>query len=72
VSWGLTASLRVARVDDRVLGAFFMMTGAFLVYLVMFSQSDLLAALVGAGAAHQNYLHEFFHDGRHLFNAPCH
>ena len=72
MSWGLTATLRVARVDDRVLGAFSMMAGASLVYLVMFDQGGILAALVGAAAAHQNYLHEFFHDGRHLFNAPCH
>jgi hypothetical protein len=65
-------ALRLTRVDDRTLGGLFLLVGALLVYLVMFDRGGILSVLVGAAAAHQNYLHEFFHDGRHLFNSPCH
>jgi len=44
--------------------------GLLLGYLVLFDQGALLA-LVGGGSK-LNYLHEFFHDGRHLANVPCH
>jgi hypothetical protein len=71
------ASLRVAtsetlaRAPDQVLGAFFCLTGAILVYLVLFDQGAALTVVLGA-TTRGNLLHEFFHDGRHLWNAPCH
>ena len=71
-------SLRVAttgtlvRVPDRVLGGLFFLTGAFLVYLVLFDQGLAITVMLGATAGRENLLHEFFHDGRHLWNAACH
>ena len=62
----------LARLSDRVLGTVFMVAGAALVYLVLFDQGATLEALLGTAAAHQNLLHEFFHDGRHLRSVPCH
>jgi hypothetical protein len=72
------ASLRVAtsgalaRVSDRVLAILFILTGAVLLYLVLFDQGAALAVIVGVASGRENLLHEFFHDGRHLWNAPCH
>jgi hypothetical protein len=71
-------SLRVAttgilvRVPERVLASLFLLVGAFLVYLVLFDQGAAAAVVFGAAAGRENLLHEFFHDGRHLWNAPCH
>jgi len=28
--------------------------------------------VLGKATAANNYLHEFFHDGRHLLGLPCH
>ena len=73
-----TATIRVAtsgtiaRVSDRVLGGLFLLTGAFLVYLVLFDQGAVASVIFGATAGRENLLHEFFHDGRHLWNAACH
>lgn len=58
--------------SDRTLAVLFILVGTALVYVVMFDQGGILAALLGAAAAQQNYLHEFFHDGRHLAGVPCH
>ena len=72
------ASIRVAtsgtfaRVSDQVLGGLFLLTGAFLVFLVLFDQGAAATVIFGATAGRENLLHEFFHDGRHLWNAPCH
>lgn len=72
------ASIRVAtsgalaRVSDQVLGSLFLLTGAFLVYLVLFDQGAVASVIFGATAGRENLLHEFFHDGRHLWNAACH
>jgi hypothetical protein len=46
--------------------------GAFLLYLVLFDQGQVADVVLGSVLGHQNVLHEFFHDGRHLANAPCH
>jgi hypothetical protein len=75
VSTGLirvAASGTLARVSDQVLGGVFLITGAFLVYLVLFDQGTVASVIFGATAGRENLLHEFFHDGRHLWNAPCH
>jgi hypothetical protein len=62
----------LAQVPDRVLGGLFCLTGVFLVYLVLFDQGAALTIILGTTAGRENLLHEFFHDGRHFWNAPCH
>lgn len=42
------------------------------VFAVGYDQGALLAPVLGKAAAANNYLHEFFHDGRHLLGFPCH
>jgi len=72
------ASLRVvaggivARTSDRVFGALFVLAGGLLVYLVLFDQGAAATMIFGVTGGRENLLHEFFHDGRHLWNAPCH
>ena len=46
--------------------------GLLLVYLVLFEQGTLLQALTEGTAVQPNYLHELFHDSRHLAGVPCH
>jgi hypothetical protein len=41
-------------------------------YAVFLDQGQLLTPLLGKMSFTGNYLHEFAHDGRHLFGAPCH
>jgi len=43
-----------------------------LVFAVGFDQGQLLQPLLGKAAVTGNYLHELFHDGRHLLAVPCH
>jgi putative cobalt transporter subunit CbtB len=45
---------------------------ALLVFAVGFDQGQLLRPLLGKAAVTGNYLHELFHDGRHLLAVPCH
>ena len=33
---------------------------------------DAVALALGTATGRGNLLHEFFHDGRHFWNAPCH
>jgi hypothetical protein len=68
----IATSQTLARAPDRLLGAFFCLTGATLLYLVLFDQGAALTIVLGATTGRGNLLHEFFHDGRHLWNAPCH
>jgi type VI protein secretion system component VasF len=42
------------------------------VYAVGYDQGMLLEPLIGKLSTVNNYLHEFFHDGRHLLGFPCH
>ncbi len=42
------------------------------VYAVGYDQGMLLEPLLGKLSTANNYLHEFFHDGRHLLGFPCH
>ena len=42
------------------------------IFAVLFDSGALLAPLLGEAAGKTNYLHEFFHDGRHLLGVPCH
>jgi hypothetical protein len=41
-------------------------------FAVLFDNGLLLTPLLGDAAGNANYLHEFFHDGRHLLGTPCH
>ncbi len=41
-------------------------------FAVLFDNGTLLAPFIGDAARATNYLHELFHDGRHLLGAPCH
>lgn len=45
---------------------------AVFVYAVGYDQGLLLRTALGKLAQTNNYLHEFFHDGRHLLGFPCH
>jgi hypothetical protein len=42
------------------------------VYAFAYDQGLLLKAFVGELSEKKNFLHEFFHDGRHLLGFPCH
>jgi hypothetical protein len=42
------------------------------IFAVLFDNGVLLAPLLGDVSYAANYLHELFHDGRHLLGAPCH
>jgi len=42
------------------------------VFAVLFDNGALLAPFIGDVSYTANYLHELFHDGRHLLAAPCH
>lgn len=61
------ASPGVATLPTWVLGA----VAAFalaLMWLVSFDNGQITGVLDSSGS----YFHELFHDGRHLFGAPCH
>ena len=45
---------------------------ALALFAVLFDNGTLLAPLLGDASYAANYLHELFHDGRHLLGAPCH
>lgn len=57
----------VARVPSWVLLALLALAAA-VIWLVGFDNGQASAAVDGTGT----FLHEFFHDGRHLSGAPCH
>lgn len=41
-------------------------------YAVLLDNGALLSPLLGDASYAANYLHELFHDGRHLLAVPCH
>ncbi len=61
-----------ARAADRALASLYLLLGGLIVYLVLFDQGAAVAAILGTADGQRNYLHELFHDGRHLAGAPCH
>lgn len=69
VARALTYGAVAVRANERLLGALALLLGGLLFYVVMLDQGTLVALFSAAGI---NYLHEFFHDGRHLGGAPCH
>lgn len=59
-----------ARVGDSILAMTYIVIGSLLVYLVMFDQGAALSLFLSSSSP--NYIHELFHDSRHLTAAPCH
>jgi len=57
---------------ERALAFAYLSIGVVLVYLVLFDQGSVSDVVLGPLLGHHNVLHELFHDGRHLANAPCH
>ena len=60
------------RTNERIVGGLAILFGAMLFYLVMLDQGQVADLLLGSAVTSANYLHEFFHDGRHLGGVPCH
>jgi hypothetical protein len=46
--------------------------GVLGLYIVGLDQGYALAAIVGETAMRYNWLHELFHDARHVTGFPCH
>jgi hypothetical protein len=68
----LTVARPASTVKTAVAAASLVALALFLLYVVLLDQGGLLAPLLGDSARDLNYLHEFTHDGRHLFGAQCH
>jgi Probable cobalt transporter subunit (CbtB) len=68
----LSATWSVARESERAVAMAYLGVGAVLVYLVLFDQGQASDIVLGPLFGQHNVLHELFHDGRHLANAPCH
>ena len=64
----ITAHTVPLALRDRV-SLFLLVPIAAVVFAVGLDQGELLRTL---GAGQTEWLHEFFHDGRHLFGFPCH
>ncbi len=45
---------------------------ALAIFAVLFDNGALLAPFLGDVSHAANYMHELFHDGRHLLGTPCH
>ena len=41
-------------------------------FAVLFDNGALLGPFIGDASYAANYMHELFHDGRHLLGTPCH
>ena len=59
-------------VAEDVVPATMIGLGMALLFLAFFDQGQLMSLFVGSASYQQNYLHEFFHDGRHIFAFACH
>lgn len=57
---------------DGIIAGVTVAVALFVLYAVYLDQGALLSTVFGESAWTANYLHEFAHDGRHLFGAPCH
>jgi hypothetical protein len=55
-----------------IVSALLILGGLLLVYLVLFDQGASLQALTEGTAVQPGYLHELFHDSRHLAGVACH
>jgi hypothetical protein len=75
MSWpvsSITRPLDTSTARDAVLAALLGALALFVLYALFLDQGGLLAPFLGLDAFASNYLHEFAHDGRHLFGLPCH
>jgi hypothetical protein len=68
----LTAVRPAIRAREAVVAGFLVALALFILYAIFFDQGAILSPLLGDAARDSNYLHEFAHDGRHLFAAQCH
>ena len=70
--------LKEAATLDRTIGgvplyvSLTLALAAFAVFAVLFDNGALLAPFIGDVSYAANYMHELFHDGRHLLGTPCH
>ncbi|HCT80397.1 MAG TPA: hypothetical protein DGT23_28315 [Micromonosporaceae bacterium] len=60
------------RLRDQVIAGVLVVLALFILYVVFLDQGALLSPALGEAARSDNYIHEFTHDGRHLFAAACH
>lgn len=68
----LTAVRPAIPVREAVVAGFLVALALFILYAIFLDQGAILSPLLGDAARNSNYLHEFTHDGRHLFAAQCH
>ena len=68
----LRGVLALENLQERAIAIGMISVGLMLLYLLAFDQGQVFSLAMGQAAYHQNLLHEFFHDGRHLFAFACH
>lgn len=66
------AGLVVHPLRDGLIAAVAVILALVVLDAVFLDQGALLSPMLGKVATSANYVHEFAHDGRHLFGAPCH
>ncbi|MEV8018114.1 hypothetical protein AB0O76_17620 [Streptomyces sp. NPDC086554] len=66
------AGLVVHPLRDGLIAAAAVILALVVLDAVFLDQGALLSPMLGKVATSANYVHEFAHDGRHLFGAPCH
>jgi hypothetical protein len=66
------SALHTTKARDALVAGVLVLLALFALYSVFFDQGILLSSVFGDTAYDANYLHEFAHDGRHLFGMPCH
>jgi Probable cobalt transporter subunit (CbtB) len=65
-------AITTSKARDAVVAGMLVLLALFALYAVFFDQGILLSSIFGDTAYDANYLHEFAHDGRHVFGLPCH
>ncbi len=61
-----------AAAAERWLPYLMIALGVLGLYIIGLDKGYALAAIVGETAMHYNWLHELFHDARHVTGFPCH
>jgi hypothetical protein len=75
MSWpvsSITRPLDTGTARDVVVATLLGALALLVLDALFLDQGGLLAPFLGIDAFTSNYLHEFAHDGRHLFGLPCH
>ena len=62
----------VGRVQLRIPQLFAMAIALTVLWLVLLENAQFLSFIGQHAAAGTNYLHELFHDARHMVGVPCH